>query len=116
MFLAAFHHGHELPETPGGRRPRRDLDEWSLTGFEHRTAFPPDTVDQLGHAGDRGRAEDQVDRRRPALDGALVELRHAAHHADDQLWFARLEQAQLAELGEDLVLGFLPDRTGVDED
>jgi hypothetical protein len=45
-----------------------------------------------------------------------MQLRHAAHHADDEVRLVRLEQAQLTQLGENLVLGLLPDRTGIDED
>src|SRR5206468_4992045 len=112
VLLASLHHGHEGLEAPGARRARRDLDERTLARLEHGAALAPDPVDQLGHAGDGGRAEDKVDRRRPALDGAPVKLRHAAHHADDEIRPARLEQAQLTELREDLVLGLLSDRAG----
>jgi hypothetical protein len=115
VLLAPFHHRHELPQPPGGGRTRRDLDEGALTRLEHGPALAAHPIDELGHAGDGGRAEDEVDRRGAALDRALMKLRHAAHHTDDELGFLRLEQAKLAELREHLVLGLLADRAGVDE-
>jgi hypothetical protein len=116
VLLAPLHHRDEFLEPPGGRRARGDLDERPLAGLEHGPALAPDPVDQLGDAGDRRRAEDQIDGRRAALDRVLVELRHAAHHADHEPGLLGLQQTKLAELREHLVLGLLADRAGVDED
>src|SRR5580765_9052841 len=115
VLLAPFHHRHELPQPPGGGRARSDLDEGALARLQHGPALAAHPIDELGDTGDGGRAEDQVDRRGAALDRALMKLRHAAHHADDELGLLRLEQAKLAELREHLILGLLTDRTGIDE-
>ena len=40
---------------------------------------------QVADAGDGGRAEHEVHVGRALLDGPLPELRHAAHHADEEL-------------------------------
>src|SRR5438874_6333820 len=55
-------------------------------------------------------------RSRTSLDRPLLELRHASHEADVQLWLALLELPELAELREDLVLRLCADCAGVDED
>src|SRR2546421_124997 len=51
----------------------------------------------------------------PTMTSA-VELRHAAHDADHEVRTRGLEPLELAELGEDLVLGLLANRAGVEQD
>ena len=117
VLLAAFHHRDERLERAAPTAGRAVIltsgaSPVSSTG----RPLAPDAVDQLGDTGDGGRAEHEIDGGRPALDGVLVELRHAAHDADDEIRPLGLEQAQLAELREHLVLGLLADGAGVDED
>src|SRR5690606_3032186 len=72
--------------------------------------------DQLGQAVQGLRAEDEVDMRR-AFDDRLAFLAgDAAADADDEGLVGCLELLPAPELAEDLLLGLLADRTGIDED
>src|SRR4030095_17053089 len=67
-------------------------------------------------AREAGRAEDEIQVRRPLLDALLLELRHAAHDADEEPGALFLEAPERAELRVHLVLCLLTDGAGVDED
>jgi hypothetical protein len=116
VLLAALHHRDVRLQAAGRRRARGDLDERRLRGVHQRPPLAPDARHELAHPRHRRRAEHEIDVRRPLLDGALLELRHAAHHAEHNLRSLHLERTELAQLGEDLVLGLLADRAGVHED
>ena len=91
------------------------VDSWQPGAFA-MAPFAPRAVHELTHPRHGRGAEDQIDVGRALLHGGLLELGHAAHDAQHEPGLARLERAQLAELGEDLVLGLLADGAGVDED
>src|SRR5262249_56768332 len=52
VLLTALHHRDEFPEPSAGRRARRDLDERSLAGLEHRSPLSPAPIDQPGPPSD----------------------------------------------------------------
>ena len=98
-------------------RPAVILTSGAFARVEHLAARPRRTRPTSSpDPGDGGRAEDEVDVGRPFLDAPLLELRHAAHHADDEVGPVLLEALQRAELREDLVLRLFADRTGIEQD
>ncbi len=116
VLLAALHDGDEGLEAARRVRPGGDLDEGALARLEHGAVSGLDARHELADAGDGRRPEHEVDVRRALLDAALLELGHAPHHPDDQVGPRALQVLEGAELGVHLVLGLLPDRTGVEED
>src|SRR5215468_661962 len=116
VLLAAFHHGDEGLELSRLLGTRGELDERRLARLEHGSARGTGTIDELAHARDGGGAEDEIDVRRALLEPTLPELRHAPHDADHEIGARALEVFELAQPREDLVLGLLPDRAGVEED
>src|SRR5439155_5050250 len=63
---------YERPKARGRRRAGRDLHERPLAGLEDGPAVSAHPLDQLRHTRDRRRAEDEVDRRRAALNRSLL--------------------------------------------
>ena len=117
VLLAALHHGDERLE-PRARPPACAVIFTS----------GPSPVSSTGRRSRRTRATSSPTR---AIAGEpntrstygarswispLLELRHAAHHADHEVGPSRLSSLQLAELREHLLLRLLADRARVQED
>ena len=65
---------------------------------------------------DRLRPEHEIDEGRALEDALALLARDAAAHSDDELRAAKLEQPPLAQVGKNLLLRLLADRTGIEED
>src|SRR4030095_9293345 len=86
VLLAPFHHGDECLEPCRAVRPRGDLDERTFAGLEDRPAAFLDARQQVTDSCNGGRSEHEIDVGCALSDLALLELGHAAHDADDQIW------------------------------
>jgi len=71
--------------------------------------------DQIWQPMDTSRTEQQVNIRCSRLDDVAFPLSHAPCHAEDELWLFLFEFGELAQVCENLLVGFLPNGASVDE-
>ena len=117
VLAAAFHDGDEGAGAHLARwRQGVELLDLGKADVDLRVARLSASVDEFGQAVQGLRAEDHVDKGRARNDGLAFLAGHAAAHADDQFGSGRLHGPEVAQVGEDLLLGLLADGTGVEQD
>ena len=117
VLAAAFHDGDEGAGAHLARRRQGvELLDLGKTDVDLGMAGLATPVDEFGQAVQGLRAEDHVDKGGAREDGLAFLTGHAAAHADDQLGAGRLHGPEVAQVGEDLLLGLLADGTGVEQD